>query len=272
MFGGARDHHEKAGRIAPNSIRPTPSTSQHRVADPTLVLNLLPDPDWGDRSKPVGSAAASLALHILLVVSMATATRAVILDAPIQAEHILKFLIPPNRSAATSIEERANYVTGGSTGAPAVVAGPTAAGGAGGAVKPAAAAEPVRQDSPQQTPAPAAEVPNNAFSIIEVDSAAERDPTSAAPAYPKSLIEKGLAGHADFRFVVDSTGVIDMATVKLIKASHPDFARAVRDAMPHMKFRAARMGETPVRQLAEQSFVFQLQIAGRPAVQGKKPE
>lgn len=206
------------------------------------MIQLLPEPDWGDRSRRFGSAAASLALHALLIFSAATATRAVILDAPVQAERLLKFLVPPNRGAISSIAERASYVTGGSSGALAVVAGPAAA------------------------------VPNNAFSIIEVDSAAERDPTSAAPAYPKSLMDKGLAGRADFRFVVDSTGVIDMGTVKLIAASHPDFARAVREAMPHMKFRAARMGTIPVRQLAEQSFVFQLQRAETPSPQSKKPE
>ena len=97
-----------------------------------------------------------------------------------------------------------------------------------------------------------------AFSIVDVDSAAERDPMSAAPTYPKDLLTKSVEGHATLRFVVDSTGLIDLSTIKLIEASHPLFVKAVEEAMPRMRFRPAMMGHDAVRQLAEQLFKFEI--------------
>ncbi|MBM4192801.1 MAG: TonB family protein [Gemmatimonadetes bacterium] len=97
-----------------------------------------------------------------------------------------------------------------------------------------------------------------AFSIVDVDSAAERDPLSAAPAYPRELLTKSVEGYATMRFVVDSTGLIDLGTIKVLDSTHPAFTQAVRDAMPRMRFRPAKNGGNPVRQLAEQQFKFEI--------------
>ena len=105
----------------------------------------------------------------------------------------------------------------------------------------------------------ATDTPDNAFSVIEVDSLAVVDINSAAPSYPKDLMEKGIEGYAAMRFVVDSTGKIDLGTVQALEATNPGFVTAVRDAMPGMRFRPAKMGDHPVRQLAEQLFKFQIQ-------------
>ena len=102
---------------------------------------------------------------------------------------------------------------------------------------------------------------DNAYSVIDVDSAAVRDSSSAAPAYPHVMMSKGIEGYAAMRFVVDSTGLIDMGTVELLQATHPEFVQAVREAMPRMKFRPAKMGVATVRQLAEQLFKFELRHA-----------
>ena len=79
-----------------------------------------------------------------------------------------------------------------------------------------------------------------------------------SPAYPKDLLAKSVEGHATLRFVVDSTGLIDLGTVRLVEASHPLFLKAVEDAMPRMRFRPAMMGHSAVRQLAEQLFKFEI--------------
>ena len=101
---------------------------------------------------------------------------------------------------------------------------------------------------------------------------AVRDPESASPEYPKSLIEKGIEGYAAVRFVVDSTGRVEMNTVQVIDATHNDFATAVKDAMPRMRFRPARIGTTAVRQLSEQLFKFEIKVvAGGSALPPKKP-
>jgi hypothetical protein len=114
----------------------------------------------------------------------------------------------------------------------------------------------------------ATDTPDNAFSVIEVDSLAVIDFNSAAPSYPKGLMEKGVEGYAAMRFVVDSTGKIDLGTVQTLEATNPGFVTAVREAMPGMRFRPAKMGDHPVRQLAEQLFKFQIQrtASSAPAV------
>lgn len=102
---------------------------------------------------------------------------------------------------------------------------------------------------------------DNAFSVVEVDSVAALDPTSAGPEYPPVLAQRSIEGSASFRFVVDSTGFIDMSTVRVMTSTHKLFARAVLDAMPRMKFRPARVGDHAVRLLVEQSFLFKIQRA-----------
>jgi len=104
-------------------------------------------------------------------------------------------------------------------------------------------------------------VGDNAFSVVDVDSAAAFDPTSAAPDYPPSMVLRRVEGTAVLRFVVDSTGLIDLTTVRVISATHQAFAQAVIDAMPRMKYRPARIGVRAVRLLVEQSFSFKIQQA-----------
>jgi TonB family protein len=102
------------------------------------------------------------------------------------------------------------------------------------------------------------EIFEDAFSSTEVEQSIERDPESAAPVYPPRLMQAGIEGYAAMRFVVDSLGRVEMASVRVLEATHPEFAAAVRSAMPLMKFSPARIGDRPVRQLAEQLFRFQI--------------
>jgi TonB family protein len=104
-----------------------------------------------------------------------------------------------------------------------------------------------------------------AFSVIDVDSAAERDPMSAAPLYPKEMLANNVEGSATMRFVIDSTGLIDLGTISVRVATHDAFAQAVKDAMPRMRFRPALRGTTAVRQLVEQPFKFEIKNAMAPA-------
>lgn len=111
-----------------------------------------------------------------------------------------------------------------------------------------------------------AQLVDNAYSVIDVDSAAVRDPTSAAPAYPPAMMSLNIEGTAMMKFVVDTSGRVDLGTVQTIAATNPAFAHAVLDALPKMRFHPARMGSTAVRQLAMEEFKFQLKriAAGRP--------
>jgi outer membrane biosynthesis protein TonB len=116
-------------------------------------------------------------------------------------------------------------------------------------------------ETPPETPTmrvPESALPDNAYSVLDVDSAAVRDPSSAAPAYPPVMMLKSIEGFATMRFVIDTTGLIDLSTVKLLDASHAEFVQAVREAMPRMRFHPAKMGLETVRQLAEQLFKFEI--------------
>jgi TonB family protein len=99
---------------------------------------------------------------------------------------------------------------------------------------------------------------DNALTVLEVDSAVVREPESAAPDYPAHLLARGIEGFASVRYVVDSTGLVDTLTYRVIQATAPDFAVEVRRVLPAMHFRPALQGGRRVRQLVEQTFRFRI--------------
>jgi TonB family protein len=99
---------------------------------------------------------------------------------------------------------------------------------------------------------------DSAYSVVEVDSIVQRDPLSAAPSYPPELLAAGVTGSALMRYVVDTTGRVDVRTIEPLRTSHDLFARAVREALPLMRFSPAKIGAQPVRQLVEQEFFFKI--------------
>ncbi|MGH7619343.1 MAG: energy transducer TonB [Gemmatimonadaceae bacterium] len=81
---------------------------------------------------------------------------------------------------------------------------------------------------------------------------------SAAPAYPLDLLEKHVEGMALVRYVVDTTGFADTHSFTVIRATDSGFVRAVRDALPYMRFSPAKIGAKKVRQMVEQPFTFKI--------------
>ena len=114
---------------------------------------------------------------------------------------------------------------------------------------------------PLQGDSPLPGLGDNAFSSVEVDSIALVDPTSIAPEYPQALAARKVEGGAVFRFVIDSTGLVDLSTVRVMSTTHKLFAQAVVEAMPKMKYRPAKVGDRAVRLLVEQAFSFKIQKA-----------
>jgi TonB family protein len=105
----------------------------------------------------------------------------------------------------------------------------------------------------------------DALTVLEVDSAVVREPTSAAPEYPAHLLSSGLEGHAEVRYVVDTLGFVDTLSYRVVRATHVDFAVAVRRALPRMRFRPALRSGVKVRQLVEQTFRFKITAPLTPA-------
>jgi TonB family protein len=109
-----------------------------------------------------------------------------------------------------------------------------------------------------EVPALALESRDSVYSILDVEESATRSEGSAAPAYPPELMKEGTEGGVFIRFVVDSTGRADSSTIEIVRASHPLFAMAVRQAVPQMMFSPASMGGRHVRQAVEQNFEFRI--------------
>ena len=208
--------------------------------------------------RPLLGAMISAATHIALIAIVAIGGRRYASEIADVVQQTVRFLVPADRISHAE-EPQLKYVgSPGSdaqsgrllpersthTASRAPSAQPQAASAGDAASTSLAVAEPTAEE--------------NAYSVLDVDSAAVRDPASAAPSYPESLMERNVEGSATVRFVVDTTGYVDMATVKEIRATHPLFANAVRDAMPRMRFRPALAGNRAVRQLAEQEFKFLL--------------
>jgi protein TonB len=111
-------------------------------------------------------------------------------------------------------------------------------------------------------PAPAMAEPlvlgDSILTELEVDSTVRRYDESAIPEYPPALLARNLEGSALVTFVVDTTGLADTLTFTVLLASHPDFADAVRQALPRMRFRPAMLMSVKVRQLVQQSFGFRI--------------
>jgi TonB family protein len=114
------------------------------------------------------------------------------------------------------------------------------------------------KEAETQAPATAMESRDSVYSILDVEESATRAEGSAAPAYPLELMKEGKEGGVFIRFVVDSTGRADSSTIEVVRATHPLFALAVRQAVPQMMFSPASMGGRHVRQAVEQNFEFRI--------------
>lgn len=118
---------------------------------------------------------------------------------------------------------------------------------------------PVAQESEGlRPPGPPAASFDSVYAAIDVDSEVVRYDWSVAPAYPDSLRQEGTEGYVEAEFVVDTTGRVDLETVRILTSTHWEFANSVRNALPGMLFRPAWRGIRKVRQLVGQRFAFRL--------------
>jgi hypothetical protein len=125
-------------------------------------------------------------------------------------------------------------------------------------------------DSVAAPPLPGDVQGDSVFSELEVDSVAVRSQLSAAPAYPLDLLAKHIEGGVIARYVVDTTGFADLESLEVLQSTNDGFLKAVRDALPYMRFSPAKIGKRKVRQLVEQPFTFRIAPA-TPTVATPKP-
>ena len=78
------------------------------------------------------------------------------------------------------------------------------------------------------------------------------------PRYPEALRRAGVEGDVVVKFVVDTTGRIDMGSVEILKSTHDAFVAAVRETLAKLRFAPAFSGERKIRALAVMPFHFTL--------------
>jgi len=100
--------------------------------------------------------------------------------------------------------------------------------------------------------------PGSAMLADQVEVQVVLDPRSPMPRYPQLLKDAGVEGAVRVRFVVDTLGRAELASVQVLESSHAAFTVAVQAALPRMRFAPARVGQRPVRQLVEFPLQFQL--------------
>jgi periplasmic protein TonB len=76
--------------------------------------------------------------------------------------------------------------------------------------------------------------------------------------YPTVLRTGNVEGEVLAQFVVDTLGLADMSTFKVLKSSHDLFTASVRAALPMMRFHPAEVGGRKVKQLVQMPYEFSL--------------
>ncbi|HET7631987.1 MAG TPA: M56 family metallopeptidase [Gemmatimonadaceae bacterium] len=92
----------------------------------------------------------------------------------------------------------------------------------------------------------------------EVSAQARPLPGDRPPDYPDIMRSSGISGTVVAQFVVGTDGTPDTATFRVIKATHPLFASAVKAAVARYTYAPATVQGQPVKQLIQQTFEFML--------------
>ncbi|MEO6446444.1 MAG: energy transducer TonB [Gemmatimonadaceae bacterium] len=122
-----------------------------------------------------------------------------------------------------------------------------------------------QDNAPSETPG------DSVMTVLQVDTAVARYDDSAAPPYPRAMLEKHIEGTVAIQYIVDTTGFADTTSIVVLAASHPDFASSVRKTLPLMRFRPAVMNARKVRQLVQQMFSFRIDTTLSPKPELAKP-
>lgn len=216
-------------------------------------------------------AFVSLVAHSLLISASIAATREGESTAIEEAQEKVTFLIPMNRTnSPPPREESVQFVREGEK---------VGSGGIEEKIVDKAAtreAPVVGTNGPEEgKPEEVAEavIPNAIYdtvaTAVDVDSMVTRFSDSAAPLYPAKLLEMKIEGGAYVQFVVDTTGMADTLSFRVISSTHPEFAQSVREALPGMRFHPAILRSKKVRQLVEQPFMFKIVPAAKPVSSAK---
>jgi protein TonB len=83
--------------------------------------------------------------------------------------------------------------------------------------------------------------------------------TPAPPHYPEALRRAGIEGDVVVKFMVDTTGRVDMRSIEIVRSTHEAFTVAVRESLAKLRFAPATVGARKVSALAMMPFRFRLE-------------
>lgn len=110
-----------------------------------------------------------------------------------------------------------------------------------------------------QSTAPAGDGAGAGAIADAADVALRPFPTNPAPVYPPALRLAGIEGRVEARFVVDTTGRVDPASVVFADRVADAFHEAVARALERARFAPPRAHGRPVRVLVDQAFEFHIE-------------
>lgn len=204
----------------------------------------------------VGAELIGLSSYAVLVALSIVAVRALNRMAPTtRADESVRFLAPFKQSAPPPVQEAVRFIGLGGMNAVSILVIKSRYYGT----------TPVPHGSVGDLAGEVLDLPDaatdsdKAYSEIEVDSAVTLDPTAEGPQYPPALLKAGVQGVVYTRFIVDSIGRVDTASLIVMDKPDPEFVAAVRTALGRMKYRPAILHGRAVAQLVDQPFVFRIQ-------------
>jgi protein TonB len=82
------------------------------------------------------------------------------------------------------------------------------------------------------------------------------------PVYPAALVHSRVGGQVVVEFTIDSTGAVDVATLRVVRSTDALFTEAVRSVLPRLRFAPAHRGERAVGVTVRQPFLFRVGAGG----------
>ena len=99
---------------------------------------------------------------------------------------------------------------------------------------------------------------DTAFFDFQLNKEATMEPGTKGPEFPAAMRAAGISGSVLAQYVVNADGSIDVSTLKIVKATRAEFANAVREALPTIRYSPGEVKGKKVRQLVQAPFAFAL--------------
>lgn len=100
---------------------------------------------------------------------------------------------------------------------------------------------------------------NGAYEQDVVEKTVWPRPNNPRPVYPSTMLSAGIEAHVLMRFVVDSTGRVDVKSLVFPQGVHQQFTEAVKRALLRSRYFPAELAGRRVAQHVVQDFIFQIQ-------------